>query len=194
MLLDQGDGRIGGSGAYVKPVSVPQARQGTVYVQSGCSGSVRTNKLGRHPATFFETYQLGSLVLDINSNRLDVVFLRETDAVDDSFTIIKGAPEPLRLLPLVFQNGNTIVRWKSIPGQSYRVEQTENWLAPNWQLAGDPVKATGATTSWTNSTTPGGPAFFYRVLQIPDTEPGHAGQWQNGGSAARRATPKRELN
>ena len=98
MILDQGSGRENDTGAYIKPTSGPLANLGTVYVEVGCSASVGPDESCRHPVVFYSELQLGSLVLDINSNRLDAVFLRDTGAIHDSFTILKGEPAPLRLL------------------------------------------------------------------------------------------------
>jgi len=120
----------------------------------------------RHPATYFEEYGLGSILLDINTNRLDATFLRDTGEVGDTFTIVKAESQPLRMLPLLLQEGRTIVRWKSQRGESYVVEQTGNWLAGNWQQASEPIIATGATTSWTNTPGPAGSNFFFRVRQF----------------------------
>ena len=50
-----------------------------------------------HPAMFTSLNVLGSLVLDFRSNRLDAVFLRETGATNDWFTIIKEGTHPPRL-------------------------------------------------------------------------------------------------
>ena len=44
-----------------------------------------------HPAMFISLNQLGSMVLDVDGNRLDASFLRETGAIGDSFTMLKGA-------------------------------------------------------------------------------------------------------
>ena len=58
---------------------------------------------------FADELEMGSLVLDINTNRLDAVFLRDTGAIDDHFTIIKGgAAEPLRLATIKMGGGKVI--------------------------------------------------------------------------------------
>lgn len=169
MILDQGSGRERDTGAYIKPTSGPAANQGTVYVEAGSSGYARGSG-GHHPAMFFDEIQRGSLVLDINSNRLDAAFLRDTGTIDDSFTIIKGEPEPLRLLGITLKNGEVILRWKSVRGRSYRIERSENWQAITWQPITDPITASGATTSWTNLVTPG-PIGLYRVVELPASQP-----------------------
>ena len=89
MKKNGGDGRPGGSGAYTKPTRGPSAHEGAVYVVAGSSGTTSGGPLN-HPAMYTSLNQLGSLVLDVNGNRLDARFVRETGAIDDSFTIIKG--------------------------------------------------------------------------------------------------------
>ncbi|HEX4951061.1 MAG TPA: metallophosphoesterase, partial [Blastocatellia bacterium] len=84
-----GSGRPNEGGAYTKPTLGPSAHEGAVYVVAGSSGQATGGALN-HPAMFISLNNLGSMVLDINGNRLDAKFLRETGAIADSFTIIKG--------------------------------------------------------------------------------------------------------
>ncbi len=84
-----GDGRPGGNGAYTKPTAGPGAHQGAVYAVAGSSGQATGGALN-HPAMFISLNNLGSLVLDVNGAQLDAKFIRETGAVADSFTLIKG--------------------------------------------------------------------------------------------------------
>ncbi len=93
MIKDRGDGREDGNGAYRKSAGTA-AHEGAVYVVAGSSGQV-TSTIGRHPVMYTWKAVLGSLVLDFNGNRLDVKFLRETGAVDDWFTIVKGSGLPV---------------------------------------------------------------------------------------------------
>ena len=165
MIRDAGSGRPGDTGAYIKSPTGPNANQGAVYVVAGCSGWA-TFRYGYHPVMFFDELEMGSVVLDINSNRLDAVFLRETGAIDDSFTILKGVPaEPLRLATFRVRNGQSIARWKSVAGQAYQVERTANLENPDWQPVSGNITATGATTSWTNAVPPGDANNFYRVAR-----------------------------
>jgi hypothetical protein len=86
-----GDGRESGSGAYTKPTVGPSAHEGTVYAVAGSSGTTSGGTLN-HPAMFISLNNLGSMVLDVNGDRLDAKFLRETGAIADSFTLLKGVP------------------------------------------------------------------------------------------------------
>jgi len=88
-VLDGGDGRSGGNGAYEKPVLGPASHEGTVYTVAGSSGQVSGGSLD-HPAMLLNLSVLGSLVLDINGNRLDATFLDDLGAIRDTFTIVKS--------------------------------------------------------------------------------------------------------
>lgn len=103
MIKDGGSGRPSGSGAYSKPTGGLAGHEGAVYAVAGSSGQASGGTLN-HPAMFISLNQLGSMVLDVDGNRLDAVFLRETGAVGDSFTIVKGAtptptPTPTAVVP-----------------------------------------------------------------------------------------------
>ncbi len=89
MKKNAGNGRPNENGAYYKPTNFVAPHEGTVYVVAGSSGQA-TNAVLPHPAMYIQMMQLGSMVLDVNGNRLDAKFLRETGAIDDNFTIIKG--------------------------------------------------------------------------------------------------------
>lgn len=94
MIKNSGSGRPSGTGAYVKPSSGIAPHEGAVYAVAGSGGQASGGALN-HPAMFISLNQLGSMVLDVDGNRLDAKFLRETGAIDDSFTILKGtAPIP----------------------------------------------------------------------------------------------------
>jgi hypothetical protein len=101
MKVDGGDGcddpsEAGcdnGDGAYQKPpranVPHPGAGYGTVYTQAGCSGSLATGPLN-HPAHYRSMSVLGSVVLEIDGERLDALFLDDTGTVRDRFAIVKA--------------------------------------------------------------------------------------------------------
>ena len=63
--------------------------EGAVYVVLGGSAQTGTGPLD-HPAMVTTAGTPGSLVLDIDGNRLDATFLDGTGAVRDSFTLQKG--------------------------------------------------------------------------------------------------------
>jgi hypothetical protein len=165
MVLDAGSGRENDTGAYIKPTSGPFANQGTVYIVAGNSSSYEGFD-GHHPVMFTgELPMIGSVVLDINTNRLDAMYLTSTGGIADSFTIIKGNPVPLQFSSFVIQNGNVIAGWKSVPGKTYQVQRSDSFQTPNWQPIGAAVVATGATTTWTNAITSAAPLGYFRISQ-----------------------------
>lgn len=88
MKKNAGDGRPGGSGAYIKPLTGPRDHFGAVYSVPGSAGQISGGTLN-HPAHFISLNNLGSLVLDVNGTTLTGTFVRETGATPDTFTIIK---------------------------------------------------------------------------------------------------------
>jgi hypothetical protein len=90
MKKDARGGREDATGAYAKP-NAPAPHEGAVYVVAGSSGKISGGLLN-HPAMYVSLNELGSLVLDINTNRLDAKFLTSTGATNDYFTILKSAP------------------------------------------------------------------------------------------------------
>jgi hypothetical protein len=90
MKKDAGSGRVGETGAYRKSLGT-QPREGAVYLVAGSSGQTGGGALN-HPAMFVSLNALGSLVIDVDGNRLDAAFLRSTGAIGDTFTITKLSP------------------------------------------------------------------------------------------------------
>jgi len=84
-VVDGGDGREDGDGAYVKGSG---GHRGTVYVVAGSSARLGGGSLD-HPAMAVSLRRLGSLVLDFAGHRLDAVFVDETGAELDRFSIVK---------------------------------------------------------------------------------------------------------
>ena len=169
MVKDSGNGRPADAGAYLKAGIGATPHQGAVYVVVGSSGWVTPltyTVTAQHPAMYITNRELGSLIIDVASNRLDAVFLRDTGAIHDSFTIIKGAaPEPLRWA--TFKEGQGLIKaqWKSVAGQTYRVERSLTLDASDWQEAAV-VTASGATSGWTNALPVGALKAFYRVVKL----------------------------
>jgi len=166
MIKDGGTGRPSETGPYIKTTNGPSAGRGAVYAVAGSSGWA-TFRVGYHPAMLVSELQTGSMVIDVNSNRLDAIFLRETGAIDDSFTIIKSGSDPLRLsATFSFSNGKVIARWSSIAGRSYQLQRTSGLENPQWSGVGNAIIATTSTTSSTNSLPPGPVNGFYRVADV----------------------------
>jgi predicted phage tail protein len=89
MQKDGGSGREDGTGAYRKPSAGPAPHEGAVYAVAGSSGQTSGGTLN-HPAMFISLNVLGSMVLDVDGNRLDAVFLDSTGVRRDYFTLVKG--------------------------------------------------------------------------------------------------------
>jgi hypothetical protein len=89
MVLDDGDGRPSGDGAYSKVGLGGAPHSGTVHAVAGSSGQTSGGSLD-HPAMFVSLNVLGSMVLDVDGGRLDAVFLDASGVVRDSFEIVKG--------------------------------------------------------------------------------------------------------
>jgi PKD repeat protein len=94
-LVDGGDGDPAGDGAY------QAAGVGTVHAVAG-HGSILSPGIAEelngpegnpsHPVMVSSLYVNGSLILDVDGNRLDARMLDTTGAVLDAFTLIKGQP------------------------------------------------------------------------------------------------------
>ena len=90
MKKDGGSGRTDGTGAYTKPTLGLGPHEGAVYAVAGSAGQVTTGTPLNHPAMFVSMATLGSMVLDIDGNRLDAIFLDNSGVRRDYFTIVKG--------------------------------------------------------------------------------------------------------
>jgi hypothetical protein len=91
MKKDAGDGDEAGDGAYRKPGPGPTPHEGAVYVVAGSSGQTSGGWLD-HPAMFVSLNSLGSLVLDVEGERLDGTFLLADGSIADRFTLLKARP------------------------------------------------------------------------------------------------------
>lgn len=89
MILDEGDGRPDGTGAYVKNA---HPRSGTVYVVAGSSGKTGSGTFD-HPAMYAGISELGSVALEVAGERLDAWMIDTSGSALDWFTLVK--PHPL---------------------------------------------------------------------------------------------------
>lgn len=89
MIMDNGSGREDGTGAYTKSAVGPVPNEGAVYAVPGASGQTSGGALN-HPAMYVSMNVLGSMILDIDGDRLDATYLDSVGAVRDDFTVIKG--------------------------------------------------------------------------------------------------------
>jgi len=85
-----GDGKTDGDGVYSKDYS---DTEGAVYITAGSSGKISGGSLD-HPAMYKSVSQLGSCVLEVDTDTLHLKFIRENGTIDDYFTIQKNDGEP----------------------------------------------------------------------------------------------------
>lgn len=181
MKLDAGGGRESEGGSYHKHLFNPRAHQGAVYAVVGSSGWTGGGALN-HSAMHVSLNELGSLVLDIHSNRLDATFLRETGATNDTFTIVKvNSTTSLRILSATLNaSGHCTLTWAAVGGLRYRVSYRDG--DPNGaftDLVQQPVaeinlapEGAAATQSFTDDFTltggaPGSGTRYFRVRVVP---------------------------
>jgi hypothetical protein len=88
MIVQSGSGQ--GAGAYTKAGQGTIPHSGAVYAVPGASGQTSGGSLN-HAAMFVSLNVLGSMVLDIDGDRLDALYLDSTGATRDSFSIVKNA-------------------------------------------------------------------------------------------------------
>jgi hypothetical protein len=166
MLKDGGNGRVDGTGAYGKATLGAGAHEGAVYVVAGSGAALGGGTLN-HRVMFSSSNVLGSLVLDFHANRLEAKFLRETGAIDDYFTLIKGA-EPLRILSASVVSNTLSLSWNSVADRTYRVEFSPTLPAASWTNVSGSIKATGITATWSESPGGLGAGGFYRIWSLND--------------------------
>jgi PKD repeat protein len=110
MILNSGSGRADTTdGAYSKTTGIAVANEGAVYAVAGSSGKISGGALN-HPAMYVSLNLLGSMVIDVNGNQMDSVFLDSNGLVQDYFTLIKGADiSPPSLTSVTSDNPNSVL-------------------------------------------------------------------------------------
>lgn len=137
MVLDRGNGRISGTGAY-KKVAVPKPHRGTVYAVVGSSSMISPGPLN-HPAMFTSLASYGSMVIDVSPSQLDANLINEAGTAIDNFTILKVDA----VLPNESDlDGNFLgdLLWRN-PASG----QNKVWLNPGKTLVALPITAAGST-------------------------------------------------
>lgn len=161
MKLNSGNGCMDGDGPYVKGTSSLTPHQGAVYIEAGVGSEVHDGPID-HPAMRYSARVLGSLVIDVDDNTLHCRFLRETGAIDDDFTIMKGrAAVDFIAQPGVNREGKTEISWTSVPGQIFQISRRDALGSP-WKIVAQDIKAASSTTTWQDPT-PAPDKAFYRI-------------------------------
>lgn len=156
MKRNPGNGREDATGPYNKPFG--KDGEGTVYIVAGSSGKVSGGTLD-HPAMFLSLNRLGSVLLDIDEHRMDVKFIRETGAVNDYFTMIKGPLAPT--LTIAHSDGMDVLRWSTNYGAGFSL-QAANTLNPTaWNAVNSPAVVRGNQFVVTNAVS--NARLFYRL-------------------------------
>jgi hypothetical protein len=128
--INSGNGRIDGTGAYVKT-----NRQGCVYCVAPTGCSITRSTTTPHPACLYTINNTaGFLTIDINSNRLDFQMISSSGAVSDYFTILKPESATNALFAVVpaLTNGICNLVIQGTPGATYTLQFTES-LGSSWQ-------------------------------------------------------------
>lgn len=90
MVVQPGDGRADGAGAYAKDTTAPTPYSGAAFVVAGSSAHITTTGTLNHPAMYKSTATLGSVVLDFAGDQLDVQFLDSAGVRKDYFRMTKN--------------------------------------------------------------------------------------------------------
>jgi hypothetical protein len=122
-----------------------------------------------HPAMLVGLDAIGSLVLDIEGPRLDMIFLRADGSIGDSFTIIKGPPAmPEQLHPAAVAAGAVTLAWtdRSLNESGFTLQRCLGTAAacdaaPS--LFGDDAELAADATVHIDSTVAAGETYGYRI-------------------------------
>ncbi len=157
MKINGGNGREDGTGAYQKNA----AGEGVVYTVAGSSGQTSGGSLN-HPAHFVSLNELGSMVIDVKSNRLDAMFLTSGGASHDHFTLLKAVPPvaPANLIARALNANSIALTWNDVSTNEsgYSIERSINGL-DFARVATNAVNTTNALDSGLLANT----TYFYRV-------------------------------
>lgn len=93
-VLDDGDGRPSGDGAYQKPPGL-NPNKGAVQIVTGNGGTSLARKDSPHPVMKVSIMEFGSVLLTVNKTRLIAGMLNVDGKVTDSFEINKEKPVEL---------------------------------------------------------------------------------------------------
>jgi acid phosphatase type 7 len=160
--LDGGDGRPDGTGAYHRP----PGSAGTVYVTAALGAQPQSSSATVHPAHYLKINStLGSLVIDVNSNRLDYRFLNTSGEALDYFSIDKSPQEappatPTGLVATETAPGEILLTWNNTPTNEMRFLLERGIDGTIFT----PIATLGANqTTYTDSGLPPGVVWYYRL-------------------------------
>jgi len=169
MLLDSAR-RVNDSGAYLKPGSGPR-RTGIVYVVAGCSGWTDVRAwTTRHVRRFRLAWPARSEpawlnVIDIDGNRLDAKFLRETGAIDDQSRSSKVRARSVPHATLRISDG-TITHMEIEGRQPLSIGKNVQPRESSLDCCRSCAHSTGVTTRWLWSVGSEAASVFFRVADL----------------------------
>ena len=138
LLAGTDDGRVDGDGAYQKATGGLAPHEGAVYIVAGTSGQASGGSLN-HPAMFISLSILGSLVLDVNGDRLEGRFLTSQGVISDHFTMIKDTATP----PVAAFSVSTTAGLAPL-SVDFTDASTTNTAAWSWDFDDDAVQDAGS--------------------------------------------------
>ena len=133
--LDSGDGSPQGDGAYVKGFG---PHQGTVYTVTGTAGKTSSAGTLNHVAMQNSLRDLGSVVFDVDADRLDVTFLTSTGQTLDQYTLTTTDQPPiLSTSGMIAGQPVTVTVRQATPGSLIVLAYSLTGAGPTPSLYGD---------------------------------------------------------
>lgn len=168
-VLDPGDGSETGDGAYEKPGVVAAENAGAVYAVAGSSGKVSVSALD-HPAMLVGLNSLGSLVIDVSGNRMDVVFLDGSGVVQDDFTVLKTPDsEPPLISAARTEDASHVIVDFNEPLDAVEATQSSNYSIAGLSISQAELLTGDRSVRLTTSTMVDGTTYTLVVNNIQDT-------------------------
>jgi len=99
MMINGTSGNADSGEAYIKYIDGPLANKGAVYAVVGNSSGSNAPSAFSHPAIYYGqacNNCAGSLIVDVDGNRLDGRYLTSNGVIQDKFTIIKQSVNALQ--------------------------------------------------------------------------------------------------
>jgi len=166
-----GDGQAGGDGEYFKSPNGTDPSVGTVYITAGSSGKISGGSLD-HEAMHASINSLGSGILNVSEDRLDLSFIDQNGSLRDYFTILRDAVLPIDLTYFrgsVFDQSSWL-NWKSASeynAAGYEIEHSldgEAWVSLTFVEA-TAQEGSGNSYEFLHQDAGGG-THFYRLKKI----------------------------
>lgn len=164
MVLDDGDGNPSGDGAYQK---YDDAHDGAIYIVAGSSGKISGGSLD-HPAMYYSASVLGSVIIDINHDQMEVQFIDNNAVVRDLFRVYQqpdNIAEIISPVPGSVLNEDTLpLIWTDVLANAYMLE-VGSTVGGSEYFSGN----VGTVTSYTVTDLPrDGRSIYVRLSTLQD--------------------------